>query len=89
MIQPTGEEPNSSTNDDQQDESDHVQGSLDRFHRTLGRVEGHKRRLIDAAGWWIIRAVLAVAFVVLMVFGRNYEALVCAGLFAFTFLAGT
>lgn len=86
MIQPTGEEPNGS-NDDKNDDSDHVQESLDRFHRTLGRVEGHKRRLIDAAGWWIIRAVLALAFVVLLVFERNYEAVVCAGLFAFSFLA--
>ena len=85
MTQPTGDEPHGS-HDDENDDSDHVQRSLDRFHHTLGRAEGHKWRLIDAAGWWMIRAVFAAAFVVLLVFARPVEAMICVGLFVLTFL---
>lgn len=88
MYHPNGDQPNGP--DEERDDGiddGAVQRSLDRFFGTLHKVENHKRRIIDALGWWIIRATLAVAFVVLLVFSRAYEACICAGLFALTFLA--
>ena len=88
MISPHGDQP--AGPDDQDDEPgspDIVENALHKFQRTVETVGGQRRRLLDAAGWWVIRVVLAVAAVILLVFGRVIEAGACVVLFGVTFFA--
>lgn len=88
MISPHGDQPAGPDDQDDGDrETDIVEDALTKFQRTAEAVGGHKRRLLDALGWWVIRVVLVVAGVVLLVFGRTVEAGACVLLFGVTFLA--
>lgn len=68
------------------DSGDHVQAALDRFNRAVEEAEGHQRRTIDAAGWWVVRVILSVLFAVLLVAEQSGKAVACAGCFAATFI---
>lgn len=63
-----------------------IERSIGRFGETLNSFEGHKRRLIDAFGWWTIRTLIAAGAVVLVVLSRPCEAAICAGVFVLTLL---